>query len=88
MEIGTNFTISQTAFNLIPVLVIINSFLQPVWVISKSVFFITSPGQYLSRTFIRHYKSEDGEDNAEDDEEEHDDQVEPEQPSHATARAN
>lgn len=83
----TNFAVDQTTLNLVPILSIIHSLLQPVWVISQSVLLIPSSGQGLTGSFVGHDEGHDGEAKQDHNQQEHHNQVDPQEPGDSAARA-
>ena len=79
-KLRTNLAVSETTPNLIPVLVTVHTFLQPVRVISKSILFIPSPRNLLSCALVSHNKGENSYGEDEENQEEHDKEVSPEKP--------
>ena len=77
----------QAAFDLVPVLGVVDPLLEPVGVVSEAVLLVAAVGDDLSGTLVGDGEGEDGEDSEEEDEEEHDEQVEPEEPGNLAARA-
>ena len=85
-KLRTNLAVSETTPNLIPVLVTVHTFLQPVRVISKPILFIPSLGNFLPCAFVSDNKGENRETEDEEDQEEHDEEVRPEKPRDSATR--
>jgi len=87
VKLGANFSIDQATLDLIPVLIISHSLLQPVGVITETVLLVPSLRHHFAGAFVGDNESEDGEAEEDEDQDEHDEQVDPEEPCHAAARA-
>lgn len=82
-----NFAINQTTPNTIPVLRVINSFLQPVRVITQLILLIPTITHNFPGTFVGDNEGEDSEAEEYKYEQEHDDEVDPQQPIDAATGA-
>lgn len=87
-KLRTNLAVNETTPNLIPVLVAVHTFLQPVRVISKSILFIPSPRNLLACAFVSNDKGENRYGEDEENQEEHDKEVSPEKPCDSATGTN
>jgi len=86
-ESGAHVGVNQTALDPVPILIAVDSPLQPIRVIADVVLFIPSIRQNLAGAAVRDGEREDGEAEAEENEEEHGAEVEPEEAGDAAASA-
>ena len=87
LQFLTDLRILKAAPDLVPVLGVLDPFLQPVGVIPKPVLLVPSPGDGLPGALIGDDEGEDGEAEEDEDEDEHGEEVDPEQPGDAAAGA-
>ena len=87
-EFGAKFPRLEATPNPVPRVGVVHSLLQPVGVIPEPVLLIPSIGKGLTSTFVGDNEGEDGERKGEKDEQEHDQEVEPEEPRDTTTCAN